>query len=406
MRTLAVVLLALVAIAAGGLWMFAEFGRPADPAPIAAPAEEPLVAESPELSADVAAAEPENPAPSETPAPAPARPRHDLTSKDAAPPPAAAAPRATAVPDVDTQPAEPAPQITAAAASAAEPGTPAALDAARREAAKALPDALRSAAGKLAPRDAKPASPQSSLAESQPAPPAAQSAVVEPAPQAPAAEPRSVATASPAQSAPPAERRVQPTRVAEAAPAETAPAEAAASPLASEFKSRQVAYNRPPSRLVLGRPIDVSLVINATADEEAAREALEGFKGEIVERDVDLSNIVSAQLTGVGFDIVTQSVERQKLSDRTLNRWQWRITPTEPGSHTLILEIFGYESGALEAEPLDAYRDEIVVEVRELDRLVNLAQRYQPVFAVVAGAAGAISALLALLRFRAERKKK
>jgi len=37
---------------------------------------------------------------------------------------------------------------------------------------------------------------------------------------------------------------------------------------------------------------------------------------------------------------------------------------------------------------------------------MTLAQRYQPVFAVVAGAAGAISALLALLRFRADRKKK
>jgi hypothetical protein len=81
-------------------------------------------------------------------------------------------------------------------------------------------------------------------------------------------------------------------------------------------------------------------------------------------------------------------------------------TSTEPGVHVLVLEIFGYASGAAEAEPLDAYRDEITVEVREIDRLIGLAQRYQPVFAVVAGAAAAISALLAVLRFRSDRKRR
>lgn len=369
MRTLAVVLLALVAVAAGGLWIFAEFGRPAGPV-----AE--IAAEQPDAGQPLI--EDEQPAPAPEPAsapvaapsePAPA-PKHELTSKDAPPPaPVQAAPAPATAPAT----AQPAPPSSASSLSA------------DGVAAKAIPEELASAARNL---------PGLAAAKSAPAPEAAA------APEA-APEPSAV-QAAPVQAAPiQAERRVEAARVAEAAPSEPA-----GSSLASEFRSRQVAYNRPPSKLVLGRPIDVSLVINATADEEAAREALEGFKGEIVERDVELSNIVSAQLTGVGFDIVTQSVERQKLSDRTLNRWQWRITPTEPGTHTLILEIFGYASGALEAEPLDAYRDEIVVEVRELDRLVNLAQRYQPVFAVVAGAAGAISALLAVLRFRADRKKK
>ncbi len=45
------------------------------------------------------------------------------------------------------------------------------------------------------------------------------------------------------------------------------------------------------------------------------------------------------------------------LSGKVLNRWAWRVTPTEIGEHTLILEIFGYASGSLDAEPLDAYRD-------------------------------------------------
>jgi hypothetical protein len=180
---------------------------------------------------------------------------------------------------------------------------------------------------------------------------------------------------------------------------------AAPSGLESQFQARRVTYNRPPEKLALNKAVDVSLVVNATDDEAAGREALEGFKGEIVERDVELSDTVSAQLTGVGFDITTQTVERQRLSGRTVNRWQWRVTPTEPGQHTLILEIFGYATGSLDAEPLDAYRDVITVEVEQIDQLVTWAKGVQPLFAVLAALAGIGSAIFAFLRFREEKKQ-
>lgn len=173
-----------------------------------------------------------------------------------------------------------------------------------------------------------------------------------------------------------------------------------------QFESREVTYNRPPSTLALNHPIDVSLVINATGVEGAGAEALDGFDGEIVERDVELTDVVSAQLTGPGFDIVEQTVERQRLSPRVLNRWQWRVTPTKEGRQTLVLEIFGYADGALEGEPLDAYRDEIVVEVENLDRVISFAREYEPVFAIGAGVAGGLSALFGFLRFRGERKRR
>ena len=177
--------------------------------------------------------------------------------------------------------------------------------------------------------------------------------------------------------------------------------------IAEQFESREVTYNRPPSTLALNRPIDVSLVINATGEAGAGRAALDGFDGEIVERDVELTDVVAAQLTGPGFEIVSQNVEpRQQLSPRVLNRWQWRVTPTEEGRQVLVLEIFGYAAGALEAEPLDAYRDEIVVEVRNLDRVISFAQEYEPVFAIGAGVFGGLSALFGFLRFRGDRRKR
>jgi hypothetical protein len=219
----------------------------------------------------------------------------------------------------------------------------------------------------------------------------------EPLPSAPAAAPTNAVTPPPSTTAP-AEQRVSPQQagVSQAA---------APSGLETQFKARRVTYNRPPEKLALSKPVDVSLVVNATNDEAAGREALEGFKGEIVERDVELSDTVSAQLTGVGFDITSQTVERQRLSGKTVNRWQWRVTPTEPGQHTLILEIFGYATGSLDAEPLDAYRDVITVEVEQIDQLVSWARGVQPLFAVLAALAGIGSAVFAFLRFREEKKQ-
>lgn len=276
------------------------------------------------------------------------------------------------------------PQIVAAAA----PSTPAPPKSATQSAPPAAGEPPPPAAKPVAPEaDPPPVNFRSTLSE-QGAPP-----VIEPAPAPPS---------DPAPSPPPAlaeaNQRVAPQQA-------STPQAATPSGLESQFKARRVTYNRPPEKLALSKPVDVSLVINATDDEAAGREALEGFKGEIVERDVELSDTVSAQLTGVGFDITSQTVERQRLSGRTVNRWQWRVTPTEPGQHTLILEIFGYATGSLDAEPLDAYRDVITVEVEQIDQLVTWARGVQPLFAVLAALAGIGSAIFAYLRLREEKKQ-
>jgi hypothetical protein len=330
-RIFIVVVLAIVAIGAAGIWALGEYGHVFTGGQTEVQA--PLVREPELVAANEparAVAEP-NPAATLRSAPAP-----QATPPAPAP---ADAPAATAAAPTD------APAATASA-PAAKPFTAESLDAAP------------------AARSAAPPPP--------PPPPPVEDPVVSPA-QAPTAAPVAAAAGAPS--------------------------------LAAQFKSRKVTYNRPPAKLALNKAIDVSLVINATDDADAGKDALQGFPGTVVERDVELSDTVSAQLTGVGFDITSQTVERQKLSGRTINRWQWRVTPTEIGTRTLILEIFGYETGSLDAEPLDAYRDEITVEVQQFDQVVTWAKSVQPVFAVLAALAGAASALFAFLRFREERKK-
>lgn len=355
MRIILAIVLGIIAIAAAGVWVLGEVGGGAS-APIEA--REPLVREAEASDPQAASPQPASPPPA---SPQPASPQDDLALRSTPaedilpPPPPAPLPAPEAAAEAAAEPEAAPAESTADAAESATPQPPAA-------APRILTERLQ--------REARTGD----------------------AAAAPALETREAAGPAPTPSA--ARTPSSP----DAAPV-TSPGVAAA------FKSRRVTYNRPPERLILDRAIDVSLVINATDDADAGADALQGFPGTVVDRDVDLSDIVSAQLTGVGFDITAQTVERQKLSSRTINRWQWRVKPTEVGPRTLILEIFGYESGSLDAEPLDAYRDEIVVEVEQLDQVVRWARSVQPVFAVLAGVAGALSALFAFLRFREEKKR-
>ena len=175
--------------------------------------------------------------------------------------------------------------------------------------------------------------------------------------------------------------------------------------LEAQFKSRRLTYNRPPETLALDKAIDISLIID-TARQTDAAERLQGLPGTVVERDVDLSDTVSAELLGAAFDIQLQTTStRQKLSSKLANEWRWRVTPRQKGKHTLTLNVYGFAVGSADAEPLDSYRDDITIEVQPVDELVTWAKGVQPLFAVLAALAGVGSATFAFLRFREEKKQ-
>lgn len=403
MRNAIVIGLAIIAVLAGGVWALGQFGGGLTGG-VGEP-QAPIVRE-PEIvvsEAPVQPAEANPPAalsttpvkPAAKPAPAPTQPTK--------PAPAPAAP-ATTEPEATTAPETPTPTEPATAPAETPANTPAKPSLSTVLDGKLKLPSLPTLPGqpKLQTQlEAQSAARADTQAQATETPAPAQAEAPAPTQAQPQAQAR---IATPAEPAPASQaRRVapEPTVTAQQAPVVT-PAPAG---LEAQFKSRKVTYNRPPQKLALDKAVDVSLVINATENENAGQEALQGFPGTIVERDVDLSDIVSAQLTGVGFDITSQTVERQKLSGKVLNRWAWRVTPTELGEHTLILEIFGYASGSLDAEPLDAYRDVIVVEVQQFDQIVSWAKGVQPIFAVLAALAAVGSAVFAFLRFREEKKQ-
>ena len=221
-----------------------------------------------------------------------------------------------------------------------------------------------------------------------------------PAPDQPAQSPSTPGEAVPA-TPPAAELRVTPQN----APAAAASTDSIPASLEAQFKSRRLTYNRPPEKLALDRAIDVALIIDTSRQTDAV-DRLQGLPGEIVERDVDLSDTVAAELLGAAFDIQLQTTStRQRLSSKLANEWRWRVTPKQKGTHTLTLNVYGYAVGSLDAEPLDSFRDEITVEVEAVDEIVTWARGVQPLFAVLAALAGVGSAAFAFLRFREEKKQ-
>ncbi len=194
-------------------------------------------------------------------------------------------------------------------------------------------------------------------------------------------------------------------REARVLPQQATVADAVSTGLEAQFKSRRLTYNRPPQKLALDKAIDISLIIDTSRQTDAA-ERLQGLPGTIVERDVDLSDRVAAELLGAAFDIELQTTStRQKLSAKLANEWRWRVTPKQKGTHTLTLNVYGYAVGSADAEPLDSYRDDITVEVQAMDELVTWAKGVQPLFGVLAGIAAIGSAAFAFLRFREEKKQ-
>jgi hypothetical protein len=381
MRMLLVVLLALVAIGAGGVWALGALGGAEGPKAVASVKEIPATS----IAAAPAAPSPTVAVPTVAVPPAPAK----AAATKPAPAPAPAAPAVSAPPAPAPTVAAPPPATPAAAAppsiedqlkaklkqklGAALPAIPA--TAASPAPVTALDEAVKTAAAPAAP----PAPPP-------PATTAAPEPVVRTA-QAPTAKPATPATVS------------QPAAVA------TAMAAAADGAIDAQLKSRKVTYNRPPKTLVLDKGIDLSLIIDATGENQAA-ERLKDLPGTIVERDVKLSDNVAAELVGRDFDIQLQSAaSRQRLSPRIANEWRWRVTPKALGPHTLTLTVYAYPNGSLDGEPIDSYHDDIVVEVKQLDQVIGWAKGVQPLFAVIAAMAGLLSASVAVLRFRSEHKK-
>lgn len=178
------------------------------------------------------------------------------------------------------------------------------------------------------------------------------------------------------------------------------PQAVAAEELAEGLRTAEVVYNAPES-MQLNMPVDLRLAIDVSGSEELET-LFEGLEGELRGGQAELTEQATASLSGSGFDIRPLRPERQILSGDRPNTWQWEVTPRQAGLRTLTLEVFAHPGGGDAAASVEAYRDEIEVNVTLLSRALGFAQTTQP---VVGWVAGALSIAIAGFSFMRRRRK-
>jgi hypothetical protein len=174
---------------------------------------------------------------------------------------------------------------------------------------------------------------------------------------------------------------------------------AAAPQAAPSLDSVPIAYNRP-TEMRLGRAADVRMVIDSsgTTDLQAA---LEGFIGDIIESEAEVTSRVSAHLSGRdGLEIRPLTPEMQELDPAGSNTWQWNVIPKKSGSRTMELSIYAYPSGDAAARPVRTFTDTITVNVQTIDHLYAFAQTSEPVVGFVAAGASFLLAVWTFFRRR------
>ena len=166
--------------------------------------------------------------------------------------------------------------------------------------------------------------------------------------------------------------------------------------LSAPFEDVAITYNRPQS-MPRDRSQSLSVIIDPSGVADAIA-ILEGYPGDIVQSEVDLSAVVSANLSGPGFTIERLLPERQQLSLDAASRWEWAVTPMQSGVQRLTLELFAYPGGGDVASPVRAYRDDILVTVGVSQRALAFAQTAEPAVGLVAAFISMMFALVGFLR--------
>ena len=330
------------------------------PAP-SAPAAPPAIAEAP-APPPVLSAAPESPAPSvaDAPASAPSAPVSPLAVAEApapAPVPSAAPenPAPSAPPAVADAPA-PAPSAPASPPAVAEaPAAAPVPSAAPENPAPSAPPAVAEAPAPAPSAPAAPpvvaeapaAAPAPSATLESPAPPAVADAPA-PAPSAPAAPP-TVAEA-PA-TAPQKPRLPLPAGAGQLSDDECralgVPANCAdLNSVLARLLERPLEYNRPQT-MFLYRKSDIGLVLrtdwNGKDMPADVADELKGLPGEIAQGLTKITRVMSAELSGNGFDIAPSGRQERMVVVPQPVSWSWQVTPKESGADkTLRLRLYAH----------------------------------------------------------------
>ncbi|MBO9713796.1 hypothetical protein [Sphingomonas sp.] len=116
--------------------------------------------------------------------------------------------------------------------------------------------------------------------------------------------------------------------------------------------SEGIAAFNPPTKMTVGKPMDLTLALGKKADAERVDAALNTPAPTTVRVHVaaKLGRYMRATLTGGAFDIKPLTPEQQDLGADRFGIWTWHVTPKEAGDQPLQLSVEA-EAVGLDGQP-------------------------------------------------------
>lgn len=168
-----------------------------------------------------------------------------------------------------------------------------------------------------------------------------------------------------------------------------------------------LAYNKPDSAY-LGHAAEVTLAVDLRGAEQAA-EIVATRPGEVVQAEVPVTRIMSAELRGPSFDISPSGPLRKTLSGAAPAVWTWKATPQEAGANKLLLlDVYVHvmrDGNAGDPITIRTYRDEITVDVRLKDQVVGALTSTQGIVVSVVAILGGLSTIFGWKRWQKREKE-
>jgi hypothetical protein len=161
---------------------------------------------------------------------------------------------------------------------------------------------------------------------------------------------------------------------------------------------RPLEYNRPQT-MFLYRKSDIGLVLrtdwNGKDMPADVADELKGLPGEVAQGLTKITRVMSAELSGNGFDIAPSGRQERMVVVPQPVSWSWQVTPKESGADkTLKLRLYAHieapSGGTMSPTLIKTLDTGITVDVKTWDWVLAQIRAVEPVYAVIA-------ALLALL---------
>lgn len=137
----------------------------------------------------------------------------------------------------------------------------------------------------------------------------------------------------------------------------------------SSLKRANIVFNTPRS-MMLDETFHIRLLLNMDKDIEQLKQMI-NQKGEQQGENIRISDVMEARLSGSNFKITAIGSERQCISKKDGNSWNWDITPTEKGLQNLHLTMTAIINVNGKSQKYDIRTFDKVIDVKVVEPTLN-----------------------------------